>query len=1819
MKDYSKLPADVQEDLKSFQESLLDPNISPEDKRFFEAAIEGIETEFNSLIEQPILVENEIVENTLDSSNVLILSNGNYFKKYPEKLLGTIKEQKSKYGKTVQVLIGEMSSVNLIDADTSILIDRSPKIGVSDFELPIYEKIESANNSAFIESVITISESEIGKKAVAKKVAKSEMVNDDFDPSKPEIQTFEEIYKVQNPKISNEELKAYIWYKKNIGQELNENWHNLAYKDEDARSEKEKINDWVKNGILFYYDGNLYPQPIYCSGDIYKKINRITKIKDSENSGQDVKYILDNYGQEVLDKQLQTLNLSFQEINKSRLILTGNDDDNSLILKPISSFSKKTYIDKTNTYEKFEWWEKTKTLTGGEVVVVPDFTIQDASRKRKSVFEKLSLTDAFCYWLTQNNRKIDIKGNITYFDIILYYILKKIKQNPYDKESQFSEYEKWAAAMLRTRSMAMTEGNRLFLEFLNTELDLNQKVTIETKWNNTYNNYLKPDYEKIPVAFNICKRFYDEEPFIIKPEKREAVSFLFNEGSGCLAYDVGVGKTISALMTIEQFLVAGYCKRPFLVVPNQTYKQWISEIKACLPHRVINGLFNLGVEYVEEVLDENNQVKMVADGSITVITYEGFEKIGFNEKTSSDLIKNLYDILNQGGAEEQALRTKASAKKTAGFLERLEELVGKGLKGTNVEIEALGFDLVCFDEAHALKKVFTSVKGEAEEQGKKAKQNYSLQSGMPSSRALKGFMISQYILINNKYRNVLMLTATPFTNSPLEVFSMLSMVAYDQLANLGINNLTDFFDNFIDVSTELVINHKLKPVYKEIVKGFNNLPALQRIILRFFNYKDGEDLKLIRPNKIIIPYTKKKVNGVVVSVEESEQITSSIEMTDIQKKYVSDVVAYAEGKTELGYLSNTIDTDFEIIEDEIKSAEEELSIDSLNSKEKAGVKALRSMNFMRNIALSPYLYEYNDLGKPTYQSYISSSPKLQYVMECISSVKKYHESKNEPVSGQIIFMDRGIQFFGLLKEYLVKKVGFKEHEVGMISSKLTSAQKRVAQDQFLGRKFNEKTQEYESLTDEQRMKVLIGSGSIKEGMNLQKKSTVLYDCFLDWNPTDFTQLVGRIWRQQNEFLNIRIVIPMMFDSIDIFMFQKLEEKTARINSIWSNDGKSVLKIEEVDTQELKENLIRDPFVLAKMEVETKGAKIKDDLNSINRINDRLKELFNANSRLENYNSELTKFCEEYIQKAVDLPTKEKAEAVINFFKQAYPKDNDGKIIISYYDKKYEMESILKKFKPEQISAVDKPSKPYWVEYVAEYKRLIEKETKDLLNPRNIKIEEIESYIENSKLQAQKLQNEIKFLESDDYANMRVVEIEKTRAENKYEIKPISKLVEEFERMNYLLSLKLLSTPKESTIKEYDSCVFLDENNVPRIDDASIKALTECVERLPQTKDSHLDINGEYTDDRTILHLEIMEEFKQKVKCITNSEQPIAILLGGSPASGKSTFLKTFTPYLLDDGILKIDADAIRAKLPEYKGWNASATHNETKDIVNTLLTNKSIGIPCSFDMIYDGTMNSAKNYLPLIGTLKSLNYKIFIIYMDNVPYMEVKRRMLKRYQTSGRFVPLTVIDDFFTKGKAALNELKTKVDGYMVVDGSSTEYAILEQGGEPLPQTRDYGKISQENKVSGIKTKLIEVIKTLDEVADISKEKLATQNKPVRPNGLTDVEYYLQTLNFGKFPKTVVSKIKNLLQDENIKFLQEQEPVFVELKEQIEDYANRFEVDVMIGTSSKTTTKETEPETTNSIQSAIESLNLSIDFLEGEDKDQMQAAIEALEIALEFS
>ena len=396
------------------------------------------------------------------------------------------------------------------------------------------------------------------------------------------------------------------------------------------------------------------------------------------------------------------------------------------------------------------------------------------------------------------------------------------------------------------------------------------------------------------------------------------------------------------------------------------------------------------------------------------------------------------------------------------------------------------------------------------------------------------------------------------------------------------SNIKQFFDTFIKTSNELIINAKLQPERKEIVLGFHNLVALQQLIYKFINYKTGEEAKIQRPNKIVLPLLNKKEGDNIIPLPPQEQISTNLTMTQNQKNYMSDVEDYVRGKVSLKHFCvNPYGLEDE--ENQVEGEAEKLNEESLSDDEKEGVRILRGMSFARQLALSPHLYACNPNHNPTYSEYIESSPKLKYVMECIRTVKHWHEVREEEVSGQVIYMNAGVHFFPLIKQYLVSKIGYKDDEVGIIKSGLSAAKKEGIKERFLAG----------------QVKIIIGSASIKEGINLQTRSTVLYNCWLDWNPTDVKQLEGRIWRFGNIFANVRIVNPLMEDSIDTFIFQKLQEKTSRINEIWYRAGKAnSLNLEQFNPAELKMGLITDPQALAELMLQHEREKARDEITRL---------------------------------------------------------------------------------------------------------------------------------------------------------------------------------------------------------------------------------------------------------------------------------------------------------------------------------------------------------------------------------------------------------------------------------------------------------------------------------------------------------------------------------------------------------------------------------------------------------------------------------------------
>ncbi|MBQ6058364.1 MAG: hypothetical protein IJL34_11990, partial [Treponema sp.] len=131
-----------------------------------------------------------------------------------------------------------------------------------------------------------------------------------------------------------------------------------------------------------------------------------------------------------------------------------------------------------------------------------------------------------------------------------------------------------------------------------------------------------------------------------------------------------------------------------------------------------------------------------------------------------------------------------------------------------------------------------------------------------------------------------------------------------------------------------------------------------------------------------------------------------------------------------------------------------------------------------------------------------------------------------------------------------------------------------------------------------------------------------------WNPTETIQVEGRIWRQGNKQGITHIVYPLMNDSIDAMMYQKYDEKSSRLGALWSYKGDS-LNVEDINPEELKFELIKDPQKRANMKILQQQADLKKQKKMQDALYDTIAEQMSQRKNLIGNTEYQTKQIPEY--------------------------------------------------------------------------------------------------------------------------------------------------------------------------------------------------------------------------------------------------------------------------------------------------------------------------------------------------------------------------------------------------------------------------------------------------------------------------------------------------------------------------------------------------------------------------------------------------------------
>jgi len=250
---------------------------------------------------------------------------------------------------------------------------------------------------------------------------------------------------------------------------------------------------------------------------------------------------------------------------------------------------------------------------------------------------------------------------------------------------------------------------------------------------------------------------------------------------------------------------------------------------------------------------------------------------------------------------------------------------------------------------------------------------------------------------------------------------------------------------------------------------------------------------------------------------------------------------------------------------------------------------------------------------------------------------------------------------------------------------------------------------------------------------------------------------------------------------------------------------------------------------------------------------------------------------------------------------------------------------------------------------------------------------------------------------------------------------------------------------------------------------------EKIDTLPdETWKKHFDKNpAEHRDakpspERQKLHDKISEDIVSKTSPVPKDQKPVAILMMGGPASGKSSMLEGVDKTKF----VKVDADAIKERLPEYRealnldnqrGKDAptarnaaSMAHEESSFLAKRV---RDTAIEQNKNLIFDGTGANAKTYSHMVDRLKSKGYHVTVMGVDLENVEHAKEFVAIRAEKRGRFVPDSEVERIYSKIPSSFEIVARKADQatlYRRLKGQPTAEVWSHVGGKETTKDVEY-------------------------------------------------------------------------------------------------------------------------------------------------------------------
>lgn len=587
----------------------------------------------------------------------------------------------------------------------------------------------------------------------------------------------------------------------------------------------------------------------------------------------------------------------------------------------------------------------------------------------------------------------------------------------------------------------------------------------------------------------------------LRSNQRDAAWRVIQNQATLIGHEVGMGKTLTAIVAAMESKRLGFTRKALFVVPNHTLVNWQAAMQIAYPGA------NLLIPSPDDLSKGNRSVFLsrvaTNEWDMILVPFSSFKLLPASQQAKRDFISEQIAELEEYLAEEKASnRRKTQAQKD---IEKALKRLEKKLKDMDqfekdsektLTFEELGIDLLVVDEFHAYKNLYFNTR----------MNRIAGLTNTDSQRAFDMFIKSQWLLKNGG--KFVGMTGTPVTNTIAEMFTMQRYFQMDVLRSTGLHQFDAWARQFALAEPGLEMTpdgagFRMNTRFRKFV----NMSELMQMWLQVADMRRVDPTEIQRPDL----YLGKPVKAVSFAGQELIDFTQSL--------------AQRAEKVRSGRVRPEEDNMLMITSDGRKAAADlSLVLPAPTNAEMPKVDGLTSLAALireTTGAVRGTQLIFCDLGVPKARKEKKSDDEEETTAEAAVETA---EEKTLTENLYSVIRDRLVRF------------GVPVEEIAFIHDAK-----------------NEKAKaELFKAVNSGKIRVLIGSNEkMGTGLNVQERLVAVHHMTPPWRPGDLEQQLGRMLRQGNLFPTVFQFVHVLSGSFDGYTWQLLENKQAFISQIMS--------------------------------------------------------------------------------------------------------------------------------------------------------------------------------------------------------------------------------------------------------------------------------------------------------------------------------------------------------------------------------------------------------------------------------------------------------------------------------------------------------------------------------------------------------------------------------------------------------------------------------------------------------------------------------------------